>query len=70
MTNAVSRDYSRSAHNRRFIDSGLYLPSIRSEDIDTIAVIIGLGAAPAPRRVLGGVARGSYEIWPENIIVL
>ena len=59
MTDAASRDYSWSVPNRRFIDSGLYLPSIRSEGIDAIAVIIdtsGLGPAPNPRRVLGGAA--------------
>ncbi|MCY4485591.1 MAG: hypothetical protein OXF11_00520, partial [Deltaproteobacteria bacterium] len=38
MTDAVRRDYSWSVPNRRFIDSGLYLPSIRSEGIDSIAV--------------------------------
>ena len=40
MTDATKRDYSWSLPNRRFIDSGLYLPSIRSEGIDTIAVIV------------------------------
>ena len=40
MTDAARRDYSWSFPNRRFIDSGLYLPSIRSEGMDAIAVII------------------------------
>ena len=40
MTDAARSDYSWSVPNRRFIDSGLYLPSIRSEGIDTIVVII------------------------------
>ena len=31
MTDAAARDYYWSVPNRRFIDSGLYLPSIRSE---------------------------------------
>ena len=31
MTDAASHDYSWSVPNRRFIDGGLYLPSIRSE---------------------------------------
>ena len=35
MTDASNSDYSWSLPNRRFIDSGLYLPSIRSEGIDT-----------------------------------
>ncbi len=48
MTDAASRDYSWSAPNRRFIDSRLYLPSIRSEGIATIAVIIDTsGSVPA-----------------------
>ena len=33
MTDAAPRDYSWSVPNRRFIDSGLYLPSIRSEGL-------------------------------------
>ena len=48
MTDAIKRDYSWSLPNRRFIDSGLYLPSIRSEGIDTIAVIVDTsGSLPA-----------------------
>ena len=50
MTDAVKSDYSWSLPNRRFIDSGLYLPSIRSEGIDTIAVIVDTsGSLPAGR---------------------
>ncbi|MCY4486114.1 MAG: hypothetical protein OXF11_03230, partial [Deltaproteobacteria bacterium] len=40
MTDASNSDYSSSLPNRRFIASGLYLPSIRSEGIETIAVIV------------------------------
>jgi len=40
MTDEAKSDYSWSLPNRRFIDSGLYLPSIRSESLDTIAVIV------------------------------
>ena len=48
MTDAARRDYSWSFPNRRFIDGGLYLPSIRSEGMDTIAVIIDTsGSLPA-----------------------
>ena len=48
MTDAASRDYSWSVPNRRFIDGGLYLPSIRSEGIDAIAIIIDTsGSLPA-----------------------
>ena len=72
MTDAARSDYSWSLPNRRFIDSGLYLPSIRSEGIDTIAVIIdtlGLAACQDARRVLdrgsrhrrGASARGRHR---------
>ena len=48
MTDAAKSDYSWSLPNRRFIDSGLYLPSIRSEGIETIAVIVDTsGSLPA-----------------------
>ena len=48
MTDAVNSDYSWRLPNRRFIDSGLYLPSIRSEGIDAIAVIVDTsGSLPA-----------------------
>ena len=40
MTDAARRDYGWSVPNRRFIDSGLYLPSMHSEGIDAIAIII------------------------------
>ena len=40
MTDTAKSDYSWSLPNRRLIDSGLYLPSIRSEGMETIAVII------------------------------
>ncbi len=48
MTDAAKSDYSWSLPNRRFIDSGLYLPSIHSEGMDAIAVIIDTsGSLPA-----------------------
>ena len=62
MTDAASRDYNWRAPNRRFIDSGLYLPSIRSEDIDTITVIIDTSGS-VPARTLG-------EFWAERVFVL
>ena len=40
MTDAAPRDYSWSVPNRRFIDGGLYLPSMRTEGMGTLAVII------------------------------
>jgi len=73
MTDAASRDYSWSAPNRRFIDSGLYLPSIRSEGIDTVAVIIDTSGS-VPAQTLGEfwaeLREVVDEIRPERIIVL
>ena len=73
MTDAASRDYSWSAPNRRFIDSGLYLPSIRSEGIDTIAVIIDTSGS-VPPQTLGEfwaeLREVVAEIRPERVIVL
>ena len=45
MTDAARRDYSWSVPNRRFIDSGLYLPSMHSQGIDAIAIIIDTSAS-------------------------
>ena len=73
MTDAVKSDYSWSVPNRRFIDSGLYLPSIRSEGIDAIAVIIDTsGSLPAATLAefwaeLREVAAG---IRPASVVVL
>ena len=73
MTNAASRDYSWSAPNRRFIDSGLYLPSIRSEGIDTVAVIIDTSGS-VPAQTLGEfwaeLREIVDEIRPERVFVL
>ncbi len=73
MTDAASRDYSWSAPNRRFIDSGLYLPSIRSEGIDTIAVIIDTsGSVPAQTlsEFWAELREVVDEIRPERVFVL
>ena len=73
MTDAARRDYSWSLPNRRFIDSGLYLPSIRSEGIDTIAVIIDTsGSVPAQTlsEFWAELREVVDEIRPERIIVL
>ena len=73
MTDAARSDYSWSLPNRRFIDTGLYLPSIRSEGIDTIAVIIDTSAS-LPARTLAEfwteVREISNELQPETVIVL
>ncbi len=73
MTDAARRDYSWSAPNRRFIDSGLYLPSIRSEGIDTIAVIIDTSGS-VPGQTLGEFWAELHEvvdeIRPERVFVI
>jgi len=73
MTDAASRDYSWSVPNRRFIDSGLYLPSIRSEGIDTIAVIIDTsGSVPAQTLAdfWAELREVADEVRPGRVIVL
>ena len=57
MTDAASRDYSWSVPNRRFIDGGLHLPSIRSEGIDVIAIIIDTSGSLPPQTLA--------EFWAE-----
>ena len=73
MTDAAKRDYSWSVPNRRFIDSGLYLPSIRSEGIDAIAVIIDTSGSLDPETLTGfwsEVREVATEIEPERVILL
>ncbi len=73
MTDAARSDYSWTLPNRRFIDGGLYLPSIRSEGIDTIAVIIDTSAS-LPTRTLAAfwneVREIAAELQPETVFVL
>ena len=73
LTDAASADYSWSAPNRRYIDSGLYLPSIRSEGINEIAIIIDTSAS-LPSKVLeefwGEIHEIANDIRPETLIVL
>ena len=73
MTDAARRDYSWSIPNRRFIDGGLYLPSIRSEGIETIAVIVDTsGSLPADTLALfwAEVREIAAELQPETIALL
>ena len=73
MTDAAKRDYSWSLPNRRFIDSGLNLPSIRSEGIDTIAVIVDTsGSLPAATLAAfwAEVREIATELQPERVILL
>ena len=73
MTDAAKSDYSWSLPNRRFIDSGLYLPAIRSEGMETIAVIIDTsGSLPADTLAAfwAELREVAAEIRPESVIVL
>ena len=73
MTDASKSDYSWSLPNRRFIDSGLYLPSIRSEGIDTIGVIVDTsGSLPAGTlaEFWAEVREIATELQPERVILL
>ena len=73
MTDAARGDYSWSLPNRRFIDSGLYLPSIRSEGMETIAVIIDTSGSLPPATLAAFWAElreVAAEIRPESVVVL
>ena len=73
MTDAAKSDYSWSLPNRRFIDSGLYLPSIHSEGMGTIAVIIDTsGSLPAATlaEFWAELREVAAEIRPETVVVL
>ena len=73
IADAARSDYSWSLPNRRFIDHGLYLPSIRSKGISTIAVIIDTSAS-LPTRTLAAfwneVREIAAELQPETVFVL
>ena len=73
LMDSAKSDYSWSAPNRRFIDSGLYLPSIRSEGMETLAVIIDTSGS-LPTNTLGDfwseLREIAFEIQPERVIVL
>ena len=73
MTDTARSDYSWSLPNRRFIDTGLYLPSIRSEGIDTVAVIIDTSGSvdtDALAAFWTEVREIVAEIRPNSVIVL
>ena len=73
LTDAAKSDYSWGVPNRRFIDGGLYLPSIRSEGIEAIAVIIDTSGS-LPTATLAAfwaeVRELATEIRPGSIVVL
>ncbi len=73
MTDAARSDYTWSLPNRRFIDGGLYLPSIRSEGIEAIAVIIDTSASLRPETLSmfwAEVREMAAELRPESVVVL
>ena len=73
MTDATRSDYSWSLPNRRFIDSGLYLPSIHSDGIETIAVIVDTsGSLPAATlaEFWAELREVAAEIGPQTVVVL
>ena len=73
MTDAAKSDYNWNLPNQRVIDSGLYLPSIRSEGIETIAVIIDTpGSLPAATlaEFWPELREVAAEIRPERVVVL
>ena len=73
MTDAAKSDYSWSQPNRRLIDSGLYLPSIRSEGMETIAVIVDTsGSLPAETLAAfwAELREVAAEIRPESVVVI
>ena len=80
ITRQVADDDQRSKQrlqlvspHRRFIDQGLYLPSIRSEGIDTIAVIIDTSASLPPQtlaEIWSEVREIAAEISRDSVIVL
>ena len=73
MLDSAEDDYTWSFPNRRFIDSGLYLPSVRSEGMDAIALIIDSSGSvhiPALQRTWSEIRAIAAELRPERIFVL
>ena len=73
MTDTATRDYSWSVPNRRFIDFGLYLPSIRSEGMGAIAVIVDSSRSVDSDTLAvfwTHIRHVAAEIEPERVIVL
>ena len=73
LTDAAKSDYSWSVPSRRFVDSGLYLPSIRSEGIESIAVIVDTsGSLPTATLAVfwAEVRELAAEVRPDSVVVL
>ena len=73
LADATKSDYSWSAPNHRLIDSGLYLPSLRAEGMDTLAVLIDTSGS-LPTETLAefwSELRGLVaEIQPERVFLV
>ena len=75
MTDTAKRDYTWSRPNRRFIDSGLYLPAMHSEAIGTIVILLDTsGSIYSYLETLASfwteVREIAHELNPERVIVL
>ena len=75
MTDTAKRDYTWSQPNRRFIDSGLYLPAMHSEAMGTIVVLLDTsGSVYSYLEILASfwteVREVAHELNPERVIVL
>ena len=75
MTDTAKRDYTWSQPNRRFIDSGLYLPAMHSEAMGTIVVLLDTsGSIYSYLEILASfwteVREIAHELNPERVIVL
>ena len=75
MTDTAKRDYTWSQPNRRFIDSGLYLPAMHSEAMRTIVVLLDTsGSVYSYLEILASfwteVRDVAHELNPERVIVL
>ena len=75
MTDTARRDYTWSQPNRRFIDSGLYLPAMHCEAMGTIVVFLDVsGSIYSYLELLAQfwteVREVAHELNPERVIVL
>ena len=73
MLDTAENDYIWSFPNRRFIDSGLYLPSVRSEGMDAIALIVDSSKSvriPELQRTWAEIRAIAAELRPERLFVL
>ena len=75
MTDTAKRDYTWSQPNRRFIDSGLYLPAMHSEAMGTIVILLDTsGSIYSYLDTLASfwteVCEIAHELNPERVIVL